>query len=148
MNEFYPYPKRDPIKNYFPLPNELFLLNLTAGEIAIYAFLMRWENRKDYSCVESYQEIGDAVSMSRNTVSKYVAMLEERGLIRTEHTSIITRDGRKGNGKLRYKILPIQEAIDRHYKRKLVRLERDTARYNVKKAQAHQHTPAGNASLS
>ena len=148
MNEFYPYPKRDPIKNYFPLPNELFLLNLTAGEIAIYAFLMRWENRKDYSCVESYQEIGDAVSMSRNTVSKYVAMLEERRLIRTEHTSIITRDGRKGNGKLRYKILPIQEAIDRHYEHKLAQLERNTARHNVKKAQARQNIPTRNASLS
>ena len=81
-------------------------------------------------------------------MSKYVAMLEERGLIRTEHTSIITRDGRKGNGKLRYKILPIQEAIDRHYEHKLAQLERNTARYNVKKVQARQNIPAGNASLS
>ena len=113
------WPKRDPIKNYFPLPNELFVLELTAGEIAVYAFLMQRENRKDYTCVASYREIGDAVTMSRNTVGKYVAMLEERRLIETEHTSIITRDGRKRNGKLRYKILPIQVAIDHHYEKKL-----------------------------
>ena len=30
------YPQRDPIKNFFPLPNELFHLKLTAGEIAVY----------------------------------------------------------------------------------------------------------------
>ena len=106
MKGFYHYPKRDAIKNYFPLPNELFLLELTAGEIAVYAYLMYRENRRDYTCVVSYKEIGDAVGMSRNTVGKYVAMLEERKLVGTEPTTIITRDGRKGNGKLRYKDLP------------------------------------------
>ena len=48
--------------------------------------------------------------MSINTVRKYVAELEGRGLIITEPTSIITRDGRKHNGTLRYTILPIQNA--------------------------------------
>ena len=80
------YPTRDPIKNFFPLPNELFYLRLTAGEIAVYTYLMYRENRKDYTCVVSYREIGAAVGMSKNTVSKYVAKLEERGLIETEHT--------------------------------------------------------------
>ena len=55
--------------------------------------------------------------MSNNTVRKYVMELEERGLIRTEHTSIITRDGRKQNGSLRYTILPIQFSIDQFYQR-------------------------------
>ena len=32
------YPKRDAIKNYFPMPNEIFNLGLRAGEIALYAF--------------------------------------------------------------------------------------------------------------
>ena len=27
------WPKRDPIKNYFPLPNEIFSLGLSAGAI-------------------------------------------------------------------------------------------------------------------
>ena len=37
MSDYYPYPKRDPIKNYFPLPNEIFLLGLTPGELAVYS---------------------------------------------------------------------------------------------------------------
>ena len=30
--------KRDPIKNYFPLPNEAFQLGLASGEILVYAY--------------------------------------------------------------------------------------------------------------
>ena len=138
------YPSCDPIKNFFPLPNELFNLKLCAGEIAVYTYLMYRENRKDYTCVVSYREIGDAVGMSKNTVSKYVAKLEARGLIETEPTSVITRDGLKGNGKLKYKILPIQIAVDRHNANELARLELETARYNHQKAQARQDTLAGN----
>ena len=41
------YPQRDPIKNFFPLPTELFHLELDFGEIAVYAYLMYRENRKD-----------------------------------------------------------------------------------------------------
>ena len=137
------YPTRDPIKNFFPLPNELFHLELDFGEIAVYAYLMYRENRKDYTCVVSYREIGDAVGMSKNTVSKYVAKLEARGLIETEPTSVITRDGLKGNGKLKYRILPIQIAVDRYNADILARLEMDTARYNLQKAQARWDTLAG-----
>ena len=144
MKGFYHYPKRDTIKNYFPLPNELFLLELTAGEIAVYAYLMYRENRRDYTCVVSYKEIGDAVGMSRNTVGKYVAMLEERKLVGTEPTTIITRDGRKGNGKLRYRILPVQGAIDRYYEKRIAQLRLDTALYNARKAQAGQNSAVGN----
>ena len=138
------YPPRDPIKNFFPLPNELFYLRLSAGEIAVYAYLMYRENRKDYTCVVSYREIGKAVGMSKNTVSKYVAKLEARKLIETEPTSVITRDGLKGNGKLKYKILPIRIAVDRHNADKLAQLELETARYNLQKAQARRDALAGN----
>ena len=138
------YPQRDSIKNFFPLPNELFHLELDFGEIAVYAYLMYRENRKDYTCVVSYREIGDAVGMSKNTVSKYVAKLEARKLIETEPTSVFTRDGLIGNGKLRYRILPIQIAVDRHNADKLAQLELETARYNHQKAQARRDTLAGN----
>ena len=100
--------KRDPIKNYFPLPNEIFQLGLSHGAIAIYGYLLRIEDRSTYQCHPSYATIGKAVGVSRNTVRRYVQELEERGLIRTERTSIITRDGRKQNGSLLYTILPIQ----------------------------------------
>ena len=32
--------KRDPIKNYFPLPNEIYSLGLSAGAIAVYGYLL------------------------------------------------------------------------------------------------------------
>ena len=138
------YPQRDPIKNFFPLPNELFHLKLSAGEIAVYTYLMYRENRKDYTCVVSYREIGAAVGMSKNTVSKYVAKLEERGLIETEPTHVITQDGKKGNGKLKYRILPIQIAVDRHHEDQLAQLKLDTARYNTQKVRARRDALAGN----
>ena len=47
------YPSRDPIKNFFPLPNELFHLGLDFGEIAVYAYLMYREDRRNYTCVVS-----------------------------------------------------------------------------------------------
>lgn len=46
---YHQYSKRDSIKNYFPLPNELLALDLCAGEIVIYTFLMRCENRDNYA---------------------------------------------------------------------------------------------------
>lgn len=100
--------KHDPVKNYFPLPNEIYQLGLSHGAIAVYGYLLRIEDRRTYQCHPSYATIGKAVGMSNNTVRKYVQELEERGLIVTERTSIITRDGRKQNGSLLYTILPIQ----------------------------------------
>ena len=111
--------RRDPIKNYFPLPNEIYSLGLSAGAIAVYGFLMRIENRQTYQCTASYRTIGHATGMSVNTVRKYVAELEERSLIRTDRTTVITKDGRKRNGRLLYHILPIQLAIDQYYERQM-----------------------------
>lgn len=42
------WPKRDPIKNYFPLPNEIYSLGLSSTAIAIYDYLLRREDRKTY----------------------------------------------------------------------------------------------------
>ena len=112
-------PKRDPIKNYFPLPNEIFSLGLSPGVIVVYGYLMRMEDRKTYQCLVSYRTIGEAVGMSVNTVRKYVMELEVRGLIRTERTTVTTRDGRTLNGCLRYYILPIQMSIEQFYERQL-----------------------------
>lgn len=111
--------RRDPIKNYFPLPNEIYSLGLSAGAIAVYGFLMRIENRQTYQCTASYRTIGHATGMSVNTVRKYVVELEERGLITTERTTVITRDGRILNGCLRYTILPIQQVVEAYHQRQL-----------------------------
>ena len=117
--------KRDPIKNYFPLPNEIYQLGLSSGAIAVYGYLLRIEDRTTYQCYPSYSTIGSAVGMSKNTVRKYVAELEERRLIQTEPTSITTVDGRKRNGSLRYTILPIQFSIEQFYERQLNAAEQD-----------------------
>ena len=111
--------KRDPIKNYFPLPNEIYQLGLSPRAIAVYGYLLSIEDRQTYEAYASYNTIGNATRMSANTVSKYVAELEERSLIRTERTTVTTKDGRKRNGRLLYHILPIQLAIDQYYERQM-----------------------------
>ena len=130
--------KRDPVKNYFPLPNEIYQLGLSHGAIAVYGYLLRIEDRRTYRCHPSYATIGKAVGMSNNTVRKYVQELEERGLIRTERTSIITRDGRKQNGSLLYTIIPLQEVMEQHYEQQLHALERTTERQKVQAKLAEQ----------
>ena len=72
--------------NYFTMPNEVFQLGLSAGELAVYSYLRRCEDRRTHQCWPSYRTIGSAVGMSENTVRKYVLALEERGLIVTEPT--------------------------------------------------------------
>ncbi len=71
-------------KNFFPLPNAIFSLGLSAGELAVYAYLMYCEDRKSHQCWPSYKTIGKAVGMSENTVRKYVRELEYKVLILTE----------------------------------------------------------------
>ena len=115
------YPKRDAIKNYFPLPNEIFSLNLSSGEIAVYSFLMRCEDRKTFQCHPSYKTIGKALRMSQNTVRKYVAGLIDKKLITAEPTKIRSIDGRKRNGSLLYTILPIEEAVRQNYELQMQR---------------------------
>ena len=39
------YTSRDPIKNYFPLPNEVFALGLSPGALAVFSYLMYIEDR-------------------------------------------------------------------------------------------------------
>lgn len=100
------------MRNYTPLPNMVFSLSLSPGELAVYSYLLYRENRKTYQCWPSYRTIGDAVGLSVNTVRKHIGSLADRGLISTENTSVITRSGLKRNGTLRYTILPIPEVME------------------------------------
>lgn len=115
------YQKRNAIRDYFPLPNEIFCLNLSYGEIAVYAYLLYREDRKTFRCHPSFRTIGDALKMSRNTVSKYVKRLEEKQLIRTEPTEVRTSNGVKRNGNLLYTILPIEQAKNLYLEQQLQR---------------------------
>ena len=131
MTRTLPWQKPNPAKNYYPVPKVICQLGLSPGEIAVYSFLLFCEDRKTYQCYPSYRTIGDAVGMSRNTVCKYVRSLEEKGLIRTERTSIVLRNGRKRNGSLLYTILPIQFSIDQFYQRQMDAVDRATERQRV-----------------
>lgn len=106
------YSKRDAIKNYFPVPNEIFNFGLRAGEIALYAFLLKCEDRKTFKCWPSYKTICKALNISKNTVRSYADKLCEKQLIKVEYTYVRTKNGEKRNGNLMYTILPIQEAIN------------------------------------
>ena len=134
--------RRDPIKNYFPLPNEIYSLGLSAGAIAVYGFLLHREDRRTYQCVASYRTIGEAVGMSVNTVRKYVTELENRGLIQTERTTVTTRDGRTLNGCLRYYILPIQQVVEEYHQHQLAELELSTERQRVANLLRERESPA------
>lgn len=111
------YPKRDAIKNYFPMPNEIFMLGLSPGELAVYSYLMRCEDRKTHQCHPGYKTIGRAVSLSPNTVAKHVNSLCDKRLIDTQHTEVILKSGEKRNGTLLYTIRPIEEALRHFYER-------------------------------
>ncbi len=126
--KFTRYPKRDAIRDYFPLPNEIFRLGLSTGEIAVYAYLMYCEDRKTFQCHPSYKTIGNAVGMSKNTAKKYVDSLIEKRLITAEPTSVITQNGEKRNGNLCYTIRPISEALEQYYEQQLIRLHEETRR--------------------
>ena len=109
--------------NFFSLPNEVFLLGLSPGELAVYSFLRRCENRKTHQCWPSVKTIGKSVGMSENTVRKYIRRLEERGLLSAEPTTVLTKTGEKRNGNLRFTLLPTQEVVDQYYAGQLAKLE-------------------------
>lgn len=111
--------QNDKSGNYFLAPKSIFSLGLSSGEITLYLYLMFCEDRNTYKCYPSYSTIGKATKMSNNTVRKYVESLERRGLIFTEHTTVITKDGRAHNGSLRYTINPIQPIEEMYFQKQL-----------------------------
>ena len=128
MKKYFPYPTRDVIKNYFPLPNEIFDFGLHSTAIAIYAYLMKLENRDDFACFPAYKTIANAIGVgSKTTVAKYVRELEDKCLIETEQRKTITKDGMKRDSTLLYHIRPIQEAIDAQNQIRMAQLEREVA---------------------
>ena len=128
--------------NFFSLPNELFLLGLSAGELAVYSFLKRCENQKTHQCWPSIRTIGVAVGMSENTVRKYIRRLEERELITTEPTEVITKSSGKRNGNLLFTLRPVQEVIGEYYDRQLAELELAAERQRVANLLREREAPA------
>ena len=119
------------VRNCFPVPNELLDFDLPAGAVAVYLYLLRHANRKTNQCHPSEAIIAKKLHLSRNTVAKQVRLLEERGLVVTEHTTVITKQGVKRNGNLLYTILPIQFSIDLFYQRQMDAVDSATERQRV-----------------
>ena len=127
-------------RKFFSLPNAVFLLGLSAGALAMYSFLKRCENRKTHQCWPSCKTIGEAVGMSENTVRKYLRWLENRGMVYTEPTEVITKSSGKRYGNLLFTLRPIQEVIDQYYDHQLKELA--TERQRVAKLLREQESPA------
>ena len=125
------YGQHQKMQHYFPMPNEIFHLDLSDGAILVYAFLMYCEDRKTYQCYPSYATIGKAIKRSENSVAKYVRELEEKRLIHTEPTEVTLKDGRKHNGTLLYTIRPITEAVEYHYEKQMLRIQAEFHRQKV-----------------
>ena len=126
------------VKNCFPVPNILLDMDLSASAVAVYLYLLRSADRKTDQCHPSEATIAKRLHLSRNTVAKYVRLLEERGLIITEHTKIITKNGIKKNGNLLYTMIPLQKVMEQHYEQQFNALERTTERRKVQAKLAEQ----------
>ena len=147
MTHALPWQKPAPAKNYYPVPKVICQLGLSPGEIAVYSFLLFCEDRKTYQCYPSYRTIGDAVGMSRNTVCKYVRSLEEKGLIRTERTTVTLKDGRKRNGSLLYTILPPEQAVEQFNRQQLAKAEAAAERRRIQEKLARHAAEAPRSPL-
>ena len=122
--DFFSYAKG----KFFPLPQRIFSLGLSSGEILVYAYLLYREDRKTFKCHPSYETIGKAVGMSKNTVKKYVDGLQEKRLIETRYTTVQTKDGHVHNGTLEYTILPLNIAEEYYDAKQMKRLVQEQAK--------------------
>ena len=119
------------VRNCFPVPNELLDFDLPAGAVAVYLYLLRHANRKTNRRHPSEATIAKKLHLSRNTVAKHVRLLEERGFIVTEYTTVITKQGVNRNGNLLYTLLPMHEVMERFYERQFTALDSTAERHRV-----------------
>ena len=118
----------------YSIPNEIMILGLSVGALAVYNYLLYVEDRKTYQCYPSYKTIGKALKIkSKGTVAKYVRELEDKCLIYTEPTEVILKDGKKRNGNLKYTIRPIQDAIEHYHYEQMKNVNEVAARAKAQK---------------
>lgn len=115
-------------KNFFTLPNEIFLLKLPPSAFMVYAYLLLIEDRKTHTCHPSYNTIAAETGLSKNTALKSIDILLEAGLITVEPSNYFDRRGMKWKGNNLYTILPIYSAVDIFHQRQLRQLEIDVAK--------------------
>ena len=117
--------------HYFIMPNEIFSLGLSANAIAVYAYLMRLEDRRTNVCWAKQQTIGNAVGVkSPKTVAKALAELEDAELIYREPTTML-HNGKKVNGVQLFTIRPIENAIAHRQWVQMEKLSKSSAAQKV-----------------
>lgn len=117
------------VKNCFPVPNELLEFDLPGGAISVYIYLLRHADRRTGQCHPSAATMAKKLHYCRNTIANYVRLLEERGLIVTENTEIITK---RGISNLLYTIVPLHEVTEAYYARQFEKAELATMQQKAK----------------
>lgn len=107
---------------FFLLPNAIFTLELSPGEMTLYAYLIFCEDRKTHQCWPSIGRISQHTGMSANTIAKYIRQLEEKQLIDVEPTKVRTKRDEVRNGTLQFTIRPIREAVNYKLEKEMVAL--------------------------
>ena len=125
------------IGHFFPMPYCVFGFGLSVGELAVYSYLLYREDRETFECWPSYRTIGSALRMSKNTVRKYVRLLEEKEFIVTEPTQVQRGDGTKWNGNLKYHIRPIQTVVKRYNERYMREAQVEQERLRMKRLERY-----------
>ena len=122
----------------FFLPNELFQLGLGLWRAGGVQFPETVRKSKDASVLAQHQNHRRSSGHEWKILSrKYIRQLEERGLITTEPTEVITKSSGRRNGNLLFTLRPIGEVIDQHY-------DRQTGGIGVShRTPASGETPAG-----
>lgn len=115
-------------KNFFTLPNEIFLLKLPPSAFMVYAYLLLIEDRKTHTCHPSYNTIAAETGLSKNTALKCIGILLETDLIAVEPSSYFDKSGMKWKGNNLYTILPIHSAVNIFHQRQLRKLELDATK--------------------
>ena len=68
-------------KEFFKVPNSIFECNLSASEIAVYAYMLRCADNKTRLCYPSYTKICESCRITRATAITAVSKLCEYSFI-------------------------------------------------------------------
>ena len=108
-------------------PAQDLLSKLSRGEHFVLNYLLTHYGQAHPTDLSRHMVVSTA------RIAALLNRMEEKGLIRTEPSTITTKDGRVRNGSLIYTIRPIQEALELNYQRQFLRAERDIERAKAEK---------------
>ena len=130
----------DPETGYFKTPNVIYNLGLTPGEILVYCYLLRIEDRSTFDAVAKRSTIAKALGIKTpKTVSRHINGLVEKHLITVKNTVIVHENGAVLNGCLKFHIRPIGDAVCYHHEIEMDRLAEEKVKNKLRKAQSQMN---------